>query len=143
MWLTTTHGFFSAVEHWDDMTSVVVRARDIDDLYHVVEAIDAKWGHKPTVFHTPKNDYPWRITILKTEWAAYVADEAANINYPNFKDAVRERQSKEREGVYHNVWFALQEIERYDRSLRGSGRWLTDRATSEDEGWGDEAALGE
>ena len=101
MWVFCLDGFFSVVEDRNDAARVLVRGRyrnDIDTLAH-------KLGTRPQ--STPEADYPWRVSVSKREWAAYLAETAAAIDYDNFKNAVAERQGRARHDVYLDLWSTM------------------------------------
>lgn len=99
MWICLKDAFFSVVEHFDDDSLVLVRARFPDDI-HKVFGYDAE--------HTPQNDYPYRTTMSKTEFAQTLSQEAASINYNNFKgeaDRIAKTDDDHRRAnAYHDVW---------------------------------------
>ena len=101
MWLFTKHGFFSAVQHFENANLIHVRARFKGDLERLCEAYETT----PEVEHTPGNDYPYRMNFRREDWAKIVAGEANAIDYENFKDAVHEGTS--RDSAYMDCWAAL------------------------------------
>jgi len=109
MWLTTTEGFFSAVEDRDEQGSVLVRARVRGDLEQLADALGVE------VLEMPAADYPFRVRVSKADWAGYVANCAGRIDYDNFKDAVAARQGHDRAEVYMGVWSALRRLQRLQR----------------------------
>ena len=60
-------------------------------------------------WHDPAADYAWRARIDLAEWAYALGVIAGEINYRNFKNAVRERQGEVRADVYGRVWSELRE----------------------------------
>lgn len=106
MWIATTRGFYSVVEHRDDPNDVFVRARNEKDIEAIRELLPGG-----ELIKTPTNDYPWRIRCSKTLWAAAVAALADEIDYGNFKDAVKDRQGDERANTYLGVWARLQDLD--------------------------------
>lgn len=131
MWIATTDGFYSAVQHRNDHRKVMVRARSRTDLEHLCErALEAAHvqgiGPIPTPsaieMTPPPADYPCRVTISKTLWAHLLAGWSASIDYDNFKNAVVRRQGPMRARVYHDVWADLLRIEYEDRL----GEWDDD-----------------
>jgi len=106
MWVMTTRGFFSVVADRDDASQVLVRARVRQDLEALAEV-----GDLPEIAETPTADYRWRVRLSRAEWSRALARLAEEIAYPNFKDAVAERQGHEREGTYHRVWAVLRELQ--------------------------------
>ncbi len=106
MWILTPDGFFSAVVSSDDANVLSVRARDRGDIDRLATTVGA------TVIETPHRDYRFRVIVDHATWAAYVADQAAMIDYGNFKDAVAERQGHDRARIYARVWSALLDLQR-------------------------------
>jgi hypothetical protein len=79
MWLFTSEGFVSVVAHNEEPDSLLVRARDEDSLLSLVEATGA------TLRHTPSNDYPYRIEVLRTAYSVWVANQILELDYINYK----------------------------------------------------------
>jgi len=107
MWLTTTRGFYSVVEHRDNPEMVLVRGRKRAHLEALQELCEFPL---PDVSLDPKADYPFRMTVPKAVVARLAYEFVMNIDYPNFKsEAVkRDRQATD---VYHSVWSALLKLE--------------------------------
>lgn len=106
MWLITTQGFYSAVAHRDHPELIIVRARTRED----IEALRRQIPSLEPV-QNAGTDYRWRAAVGRDQWEAACAALAAEIDYPNFKNAVAERQGSWRHDVYAKVWsvlFALQ-----------------------------------
>lgn len=108
MWLFTDFGFFSAVQHRDDPTKVMVRARARADLQSLLDRND--FVGDVDIVTTPAADYPYRIVVDKTDWTAAVARAASSVDYDNFKGAVAARQGWNRADAYHHVWHACHAI---------------------------------
>jgi len=106
MWLVTTQGFYSVVEHRDDPDTLIVRCRVREDMEALREQI-------PTleVFSDRSADYRWRAHVPRREWLAAMLEMGDGIDYDNFKDAVKARQGQARADVYLRVWMALQELQ--------------------------------
>ena len=100
-------GFFSAVEVKGDKRMVMVRARFPEDLDNASARISKK--ARTAIRSTPEADYPYRMSVLKGAWAAYVEKSAKTIDYPNFKGEVVPTYAKdpERSIRYHEVWAAM------------------------------------
>ena len=127
MWTATTKGFFSAVQHRDDTSLLVVRTRDHADAERLA-AWYAAWLNDMEKFDptaTPNlplpvitsyewSDYPWRVIMPRTAWGAFLAESVEDLDYGNFKDAVKDRQGKERAQVYSGVWSVLLRLEDLD-----------------------------
>ena len=106
MWLITAQGFYSVVADRDDSTCVVIRARDPADL----EALGRQIPDL-VVFETPGRDYRWRAHVTRVDWERAAAELAAEIDYPNFKDAVAVRQGPERAHLFLEIWSALRRLQ--------------------------------
>ena len=107
MWLVSTRGFFSTVAHRDRPELVLVRARaraDLESLSELVGPLE--------ITHTPHRDYAFRAEVPRERWSAALVLLAAEIDYPNFKDAVAERQGHDRARIYHRVWSDLTKLQR-------------------------------
>ena len=107
MWLVTTRGFYSVVEHRSDPDRLIVRARRREDLDALAELIPGL-----EIFSDRRADYRWRAIVARSEWVVALALLAGEIDYPNFKNAVAKRQGSERAHRYSEVWrilYGLQE----------------------------------
>jgi hypothetical protein len=110
MWLMTTGGFVSVVQHQGDPKMLHVRARVKGDL----EEIRAKWMpgmNEPYSFE--RSDYAWRADVSREEFIAGVAKMVGEIDYFNFKKKVAEVQGNERAEVYGRVWSVLYELQEF------------------------------
>jgi len=111
MWVICARGFYSVVENRNRAGELLVRARvreDLEALRDLLPGVDVE--------ETPERDYRFRVSVPHEDWALAVAELAREIDYPNFKDAVAERQGRERAHVYSGVWgtlLALQQGGRY------------------------------
>ena len=103
MWLFTSEGFVSVVAHSEKPDTLLVRARDEDSLLSLVEATGA------TLRHTPSNDYPYRIEVLRTAYSAWVADQIAALSYTNYK-AHMWSERPEFGDALHDVWVAMHQV---------------------------------
>ncbi len=106
MWIFLNDSFLSVVAHHDDPGLLLVRARIAGDIERVFK--DAR------VSHTPEHDYAYRAEIARECVAAVLARRIEEIDYPNFKNSVREH---DRHNVYMDVWLKMAEFQR-----RRSGR---------------------
>lgn len=106
MWLITTRGFYSVVaDHYED-GNVLVRARVREDLESLADLIPGL-----EVEETPERDYRFRASVPREVWRSVAAALAEEIDYPNFKDAVAERQGSGRAGTYGRVWRTLLDLQ--------------------------------
>lgn len=103
MWLFTSEGFVSVVAHSEKPDTLLVRARDEDSLLSLVEATGA------TLRHTPNNDYPYRIEALREAFSAWLAEQASNISYSNYKSEMWS-QRPEFGDALHDVWVAMHQV---------------------------------
>lgn len=107
MWLCTTRGFFSAVEHRDDPSLLLVRARVRQDLVNLRELLPRLFWTR--IVASPRADYPFRMTVRRADFAAVVSRLITDeLRYPNFKAAV---PSPSHEAAYHEVWAVLRQLE--------------------------------
>ena len=112
MWTFTTDGFYSAVEDRNDKTRLVVRCRAKVDALNLIEWLGDHDLTSITMQHTPEADYEWRLFIPRHAWAMYLISAVEHLDYPNFKNAVAERQGMERADIYHDVWHVMWEFQR-------------------------------
>lgn len=118
MWLYLNDAFLSMVSDRNDPDRLLVRARRKGDIEAVFP--DA------AVDHTPTHDYPYRARVERHEVAASIADRLAAIDYPNFKDSVRDPY---RHAVYAQAWAdSMRLSSRSDRApascVRGLSNWM-------------------
>jgi hypothetical protein len=108
MWVVTTRGFLSAVEHREEPDTIIVRARvrgDLDQLKPVVK------GLRRRAFRDDSADYCYRVHVTREEWREALSLFGERIDYGNFKDAVKQEQGPVRAGIYMSVWSALTRLE--------------------------------
>ena len=103
MWLFTTNGFISIVEH--DADHLVVRARDRLSLSLLAQSYDVE------IRSTPTADYPYRIFLSKDQFKNYLHNQAGLINYKNFKSEVAITRSKAFANTLLKVWSAMHGVE--------------------------------
>lgn len=113
MWVTTQTGFVSAVEHRDDATLLMVRARDAESLRPLVEQTGV------AIVATPRADYPYRVTVTRQQFADAMAAAVEEIHYPNFKSRVHVTRGYEFTRALHDVWEVMHQVE--DNNARGAG----------------------
>jgi len=173
MWTMTPRGFFSAVQHRDDPTLLVVRTRVRADADTLVEWY-ATWAQNLIALHAKMDDlgvdlpsaqealpdaevttydwsdYPWRVILPRSAWAAFMAEAVEDLDYGNFKDAVKKVQGAARANVYSGVWSVLLRLESQDPQGRRMNQaldsdWGPYDAWEDEQGddpdWNDEAAL--
>ena len=100
MWLFTSKGFISVVQHLDDKDCLLVRAR-------VREHLQALFPQQE-VSETPDTDYRYRSIVNKKLVAGVVAEAVCAIDYGNFKDSVTDP-------LYHSsclrVWTSMRQLQ--------------------------------
>jgi len=121
MWLTTTTGFYSAVQHNTEPDTLVVRTRNYQDALALATFLVARYKKaygktKPTELIKTKeySDYPWRVFVARRYWVDFVAFQANAIDYGNFKSEVTRVQGQDRAHTYAGVWSVLLELEDKD-----------------------------
>ena len=103
MWLFTTTGFISIVEH--DADHLAVRARDSFSLSPLAQSYDVE------IRSTPTADYPYRIFLSKDQFKNYLHNQTGLINYKNFKSEVAITRGKKFANALLSVWSAMHEVE--------------------------------
>ena len=106
MWVITTRGFYSVVADLEDATKLLVRGRAQEDLVALSDLVS-----NLRIVETPDADYRWRASVDRAAWAAAVTHIAGEVDYPNFKSAVAERQGWARAELLHDVWSTLRRLQ--------------------------------
>lgn len=111
MWLFTTLGFFSVVAHRDDARTVLIRARVREDLEEL------RVRHLPDleIVEDAGSDYRYRAFVSRDEWEHAAQGLAACVDYANFKDAVAERQGRDRADRYLEIWRVMHRLQSSER----------------------------
>lgn len=105
MWLMTETGFVSAVTHWEDPETIVVRARDYDSLLPIADFADK------VIQHTPDNDYPIRVHIARSVFAEWVAKQVEVMTYSNYKDRMYTTRGRDFTHALSSVWSTMHQVE--------------------------------
>ena len=95
MWLMTTRGFYSVVEHRDYADRLIVRARCQTDIVALADLVDGE------PVRLEDADYAWRVEVTRDEWQAAMQVLVGEITYPNFKSEVRDPAHHD---AYMKVW---------------------------------------
>jgi hypothetical protein len=111
-------GFLSAVQSKTEPDTIVIRARDKDDLIDLAGRVP----RKVQVITDEGTDYPARVKLTRAEWVAACAQMAADVTYTNYKDHVEAVHGKRRHDVYARIWGVLLSLERGRRRGRGRSR---------------------
>jgi hypothetical protein len=133
MWNFTSGGFTSAVQHRDDHSKVMVRARDKISLEMLVDDINAFYLEEPTrythddIVNVEPADYPWRVTVTKEEYKAYLCYEIDNyLTYDNFKTELTRTRGERFHRAAMGVWsamLAVTDIARPKKHWPASSSW--------------------
>lgn len=98
MWLFLTDAFFSIVEHRDDPTKLLVRARFKGDIERHFSGVKVQT--------TPRADYRYRAVVKRNVVKEKVRELVMFIDYDNFKNQVPPGH-KLRKRAYHDVWATM------------------------------------
>lgn len=108
MWIFSQTGFVSVVQHWDKPNILVVRAREKQSLSGLSAALGAP------IIATPANDYPYRSEVEKRDFAEWVKQQVATVDYPNYKSKMSQTRGGEFAWALSDVWLAMHQIEERD-----------------------------
>lgn len=103
MWTMTPDGFLSAVAHREDPSLVMVRARDEESLLRLARNLGRPADE---VYSSCVSDYPYRLVVPKSEYAAWLSEQVMAMDYDNFKSAAHERRGGRFTTFLHTVWVA-------------------------------------
>ena len=107
MWLFTTIGFFSVVAHRDDADTLLIRARVRGDL----DALRVHHLPDIEILEDAGTDYAFRAMVSRDEWEYAAQQMVRDIDYPNFKQAVSERQGPDRAHAYYEIWRVMHRVQ--------------------------------
>lgn len=89
MWIASKYGFFSVVQFQGDGgdDKILVRARRRSHL----QSLRSEFDIDADILDTSDglHDYPYRFIIPRLEWVSLIMQMGDDIDYPNFKNAVR------------------------------------------------------
>lgn len=102
MWIAMNDSFVSIVQDRKDRNSVVVRARVKEDLISLFPQ------QAPDIIETDDSDYRFRLFLDKKLVADVVRQRVIGINYPNFKDSVKEGWRKQ---AYMKIWNVMYDVQ--------------------------------
>ena len=108
MWICLNNAFLSAVAKDCAADELLVRARVKNHITNVFP--DAK------VKTSDNTDYRFRAVVKRDAIAKALADQVKCIQYPNFKDSVRDDNLH---SAYSRVWSAMYTLQ----SKGGNSRW--------------------
>ena len=93
MWICLNNAFISAVQDENDANMLKIRARNRAHLKALFP--------KAKIFESSDTDYRFRVFIPRERFATLLAKKAMEINYPNFKDSVRDDKLHD---LYASFW---------------------------------------
>lgn len=107
MWIASTLGFFSIVQHYDEHRGrgcFYVRARAKQDLRNLRTRARINAG----IQEWPGADYAYRLVVSGDELTRIMTTLTSTIRYPNFKDCIAQLpdQAPKLE-AYHRLWASL------------------------------------
>ena len=115
MWVFTTRGFFSIVEHKKDPNRVVIRARIRKDIEKVKTLFEEMGLEASDILESLNSDYKYRIFAGRIDWASVMTQLITDMEYTNFKNAVYEVDSREirvkRHEAYLDIWAIMHEMQ--------------------------------
>jgi hypothetical protein len=107
MWLMTNFGFFSVVKK-EGESHLTVRARAKQDLLNLKERYLPAIG---AIEVSEYADYRYRAGVPQEMFAEALKEMALDIDYPNFKNSVSQKQGKARARLYGDVWQTLMALQ--------------------------------
>ena len=100
MWICLNDAFFSIVQSDKEPEKLSVRARRKGDL--------ERYWPSATVVELPNRDYAYRAFIPREQVASVISGALAQIDYPNFKNSVRDPALHQ---AYARVWGTLYDLQ--------------------------------
>jgi hypothetical protein len=104
MWVFTETGFVSAVKKNDRPDVYTVRSRDRKSLEPLAALA------KVEIVETPYGDYPLRAFVEPAVFVEWLAGQASNIEYDNFKSRVTKTRGYDFVDALHDVWAAMLKV---------------------------------
>lgn len=96
MWIFQNNSFLSVVAHRDQPGMLLVRSRIKGDIERALPNSE--------VFEIEDADYRYRAIVSVQDLQTAMAEAIAKIDYPNFKNSVKE---SERHDAYMGVWSVM------------------------------------
>lgn len=100
MWLLSTLGCFSVVEHPGIPEALLVQTCVRADL----QALRRRLLPDLVIERTDHPDHPFQAVLPRDEWAHAANRLACEIDYPSFEAAVEARHGAERARRYRRAW---------------------------------------
>lgn len=108
MWVFTTEGFVSAVQHRDDRKLLMVRARTRQALEELADISEEG------ILQTPSADYPFRVVVDRKTFNSWLGLEVEHIDYDNFKGAAHMLGDQRYDDALMDVWSVMYSSEHPD-----------------------------
>jgi hypothetical protein len=108
MWLVTTQGFYSAVAYRGKKRQLLIRARVRGDLENLDRQLP---GVSSRITEEYPSDYAYRVRVSRKEWKTILSKLTDEVDYDNFKDAVKKKHGAERAHAYMGVWSVLHRLQ--------------------------------
>ena len=105
MWVFTESGFVSAVRHREDMSKLIVRARDAKSLEQLARLASAQ------IAKTPNADYPYRMVVSNEDFKLWNDLNVECLDYPNFKSHIAITRGEKYLDALSIVWIIMHEVE--------------------------------
>jgi hypothetical protein len=108
MWIFTETGFISAVRKGPNPKELSVRSRDRLSLEPLAKVAAVE------IIKTPNGDYPYRVFVDDQVFAKWLAEEALNVDYSNFKSRVYDTRGDVYAHELSRVWSVMVDTEDED-----------------------------
>lgn len=105
MWLFSETGFMSAVVDLKDKNKMIVRGRDKKSLEPLAEFARVK------ILNTPERDYPHRVFVSRSKYAAWVLSTIEEMQYNNYKSRMYQTRGAEFTHSLSEVWSVMHQVE--------------------------------
>jgi hypothetical protein len=105
MWVFTESGFVSVIRHHSEAGKLVVRARDLQSLKGLANAIGLD------IVPTPGSDYPYRTVTDDNAFATWLSKQVMRIDYTNYKDRMEVARGHDFAGALLGVWSTMRQVE--------------------------------
>lgn len=114
MWVFTETGFISAVKKADQPELITVRSRDRKSLEPLARLALEE------IIETPFGDYQYRVFVKGDFFDKWVAEQAAAIDYDNFKNRVVKTRGCGFASALNDVWVAMLKINDQTKPLNSN-----------------------
>jgi hypothetical protein len=117
MWVFTQDGFVSVVDNGHVENRLCVRARDRASLEPLADLYDL------TIIESANDaDYEWRLYATRDELANWLVLNVETLDYPNFKNRVKETRGDKFAKACAAVWQDMLDVS--DKWSSWSDRWV-------------------